>query len=71
MNAATKTETLTVEGMSCQHCVMRITEALKDLDAVQDVDVNLQAGKVKITGSGQLNKKKIKKTIEDAGYNVK
>lgn len=38
-----KTETLTlhIEGMSCAHCVKKVTDTLKDIKGVKKVDVSL------------------------------
>lgn len=40
---------LSVSGMTCGSCVKHVTNALKPLDGVEDVVVDLAAGKVKIT----------------------
>ncbi len=39
------TTTLKVEGMSCGHCVMAVTNALKGVAGVQDARVDLQSGR--------------------------
>ena len=58
-----------VEGMSCQHCVMRVTKALQGLSGIQDLDV--QIGTVKLRFDEHLLKKEdIEKAIENAGYRV-
>ncbi|HUO78480.1 MAG TPA: heavy-metal-associated domain-containing protein [Thermodesulfovibrionales bacterium] len=58
-----------VEGMSCQHCVMRVTKALQGLSGIQDLDV--QIGEVKLRFDEHLLKKEdIVKAIENAGYKV-
>ncbi|OII17015.1 heavy metal transporter, partial [Curtobacterium sp. MCBA15_016] len=38
------TELLLVEGMTCDHCVMSVTEELTELDGVSDVRVRLVPG---------------------------
>lgn len=40
---------LNVSGMTCGSCVKHVTSALKALDGVGDVNVDLAAGKVKVT----------------------
>lgn len=61
--------TIKVEGMSCQHCVMRVTKALQGLSGIQDLDV--QIGMVKLRFDEHLlNKEDIEKAIENAGYRV-
>ena len=61
--------TIKIEGMSCQHCVMRVTKALQGLNGIQDLDV--QIGTVKLRFDEHVLKKEdIEKAIESAGYRV-
>lgn len=61
--------TIQVEGMSCQHCVMRVTKALQGLSGIQDLDV--QIGTVALRfDEHSLRKEDIEKAIENAGYKV-
>jgi copper chaperone len=39
-------KTLEVTGMSCDHCVKAVTNALSAIAGVADVSVNLKGGKV-------------------------
>ena len=59
--------TLTVEGMSCQHCVTNVKNALEALDGVVQATPDLASGKVVIKGEN-LNNNLLKKAITDAGY---
>ena len=43
------TSTLKVQGMTCNHCVMRVAKALKSLPGVQDAQVDLQKAQAVIT----------------------
>lgn len=63
-------KTLLVEGMSCQHCVKAVTNALKELTEVNEVEVDLSLNKVVVEGEN-LVEEKLKEAIEDAGYEVK
>lgn len=64
-------KTLDVKGMTCNHCKMAVTNALKELDGVQDVDVNLETGKVNVTfEDGKVTDAQMKEAIEDQGYEV-
>ena len=36
--------TIKVKGMSCQHCVMAVTKALKEIDGLQEIVVDLEKG---------------------------
>lgn len=59
---------LYIEGMSCQHCVMRVTNVLKDLDGVESVDVNLKEGYALVGISRILDDNDYIKAIDEAGY---
>ena len=62
---------LNVEGMSCNHCVNAVKEALGELK-VQEVDVSLQDKTVTVVyDNTQISAEKLKETIEDQGFEVK
>lgn len=62
---------LTVEGMSCNHCVNSIKKAVGILDGVDNVNIDLKAKTVTIEyDSGKVDVKAIKDTIQDQGYDV-
>jgi copper chaperone len=61
---------LKVKGMSCQHCVMSVTEALNQLDGIQNIQVDLQKGEVRFDNTKAVASDRIEKTIEEAGYEV-
>ncbi|MCG7379252.1 copper ion binding protein [Paenibacillus sp. ACRSA] len=61
--------TLNVAGMSCNHCVKSVEEAVKNAGASGQVD--LQAGTVAVEYDEQkVNVDQIKAAIEDQGYDV-
>ncbi|MCL1630677.1 copper chaperone CopZ [Sporolactobacillus sp. CPB3-1] len=63
--------TLEVKGMSCGHCKMAVSGALKELDGVSDVDVDLASGKVDIRyDENKVDFLQMKDAIEDQGYDV-
>jgi Cu+-exporting ATPase len=59
---------LTVEDMSCGHCVGRVTKAVQQVDPVATVAIDLPTKKVKIDSRADLDK--IAAAIDDAGYPV-
>ena len=59
---------LTVEGMTCDHCVRSITRAVRTLDEGADVHVDLARGTVAIAGA--LDPAAAKAAIEAEGYAV-
>jgi copper ion binding protein len=59
-----------IEGMSCNHCSMRVEKVLKNIDGIKNVKVDL-AGKVAIVESEKnISDKAIKEIIDEAGYKV-
>ena len=63
---------LSVEGMSCQHCVNAIRKAVGALNGVQRVEVDLQKKEVTVDfDSAAATLTAIKEAIEDQGYEVK
>lgn len=65
------TKELKIEGMSCDHCKKAVTDALKEIDGVDRVDVDLQAGKAIISFDPErATEQEMKEAIEEAGYEV-
>jgi len=60
-----------IEGMSCEHCVRHVKEALSELAGVTGVRVDLAAKTAVIEASAEVKDEDIKFAIEDAGYEVK
>ncbi|ATH59182.1 MULTISPECIES: copper chaperone CopZ [Staphylococcus] len=66
------TETIKVEGMSCDHCKHAVESALTNLDGVSTADVNLDAGNVKVDyDDNKVSMTNMKEAIEDQGYDAK
>jgi len=65
----TMTKTLTIEGMSCMHCVNRVKDALEAVAGVSRVDVSLEEKKATVEGE-RLKEDALKAAVEDAGYEV-
>jgi len=63
-----KNEIITIEGMTCNHCVMAVKRELSKLDIlVKDVSI----GKAEVEyNENKIDMSKIVKAIEDAGYQV-
>lgn len=58
-----------IEGMSCQHCVMRVQKALEGLNGVTAMNVTVGQAEVSFEES-KLQKKDIEATIVKAGYKI-
>jgi len=62
--------TIAIEGMSCQHCVMRVKKAIEGLKGINKSDVVV--GQAKVTFDELLiQKKEIEEAIVKAGYKIK
>jgi len=59
-------EQFKVEGMTCQHCVRSVQEAIEDLDPAAQVTVDLASGRVDVSGGPA--RETIRQAIVDAGY---
>jgi len=57
-----------VEGMSCQHCVKAVTQAVQQLDPQAEVLVDLPAKKVEVHSTA--TREAIARAIADEGYAV-
>jgi len=57
-----------IDGMSCQHCVNHVTEALQKLQGIDSVTVDLAQKKVTLVGNVQ--NEVLKTAVTDAGYSV-
>lgn len=60
--------TWTVTGMTCGHCVASVTEEVGGLPGVQDVQVNLESGRVDVTATRPLERAEVAAAVEEAGY---
>ncbi len=63
------TTTLKIQGMTCNHCVMRVAKALKAVPGVQDAKVDLQKAEASVTyDDTRATKDKLSAAVVDAGY---
>ena len=69
MIRTTEPLTYSVEGMTCGHCRAAITAEIGKLSGVGAVDVDLDAGRVSVTGEN-LDGDAIRAAIAAAGYDV-
>ena len=68
---AKQTLDLTVEGMSCQHCVHAVKSSVAVLAGVDTVEVSLEKKKVTVGfDPGMTSLQTITAAIEDQGYSV-
>ena len=58
---------LTVEGMSCEHCVARVKKALEGIEGVRVANVTLDPGRAVVEGE-DLDPEALSAVVEDTGY---
>jgi copper ion binding protein len=66
---AKKKTTLKVEGMSCNHCTMKVAKALEGVEGVKKADVDLGKKEAEVTFSGEpVSSDVLIKAVDEAGY---
>lgn len=64
------TKRILIEGMSCQHCVNHVREALEELDEIKSAKVSLESKSAEIELNSEVDDEKIKSAINEVGYEV-
>ena len=62
------TTTFTVSGMTCQHCVMSVTEEVGEVSGVTAVD--LATGRLTVTSDAPVDGQQVRAAVHEAGYRV-
>lgn len=63
--------TLTIQGMTCATCAGNVDHAVKNLEGVKSVNVNIANDKMTVEFDSEVLKlSQIKKTIQDIGYDA-
>lgn len=60
--------TLSIDGMTCPHCVKRVEQAIRDVPGVREVEVTLEPGSARIRGA---RPHQAIRAIEAAGYQAR
>ena len=61
--------TYTVQGMTCDHCKLSVTEEVSEVEGVTAVEVDLPTGKLTVRGAG-IDDDAIRAAVDEAGYEV-
>ncbi|MEX0705610.1 MAG: cation transporter [Nitriliruptoraceae bacterium] len=62
------TQTYRVTGMTCDHCRMSVEEEVSEIDGVESVAVDVEAGTVTVTGD--VGEPSVRAAVEEAGYSM-
>ena len=63
-----KSHELTIQGMTCCHCVMHVKQALDAVDGLEVEDV--QIGRARVWFDDEKVAKVLSEKVEEAGYKV-
>ncbi|MGD1045692.1 MAG: heavy-metal-associated domain-containing protein [Bacteroidota bacterium] len=63
-----KSHELTIQGMTCGHCVMHVKQALDAVDGLEVEDV--QIGRARVWFDDENVTKVLSEKVEEAGYKV-
>lgn len=63
-----ETHSYSVEGMTCGHCRLSVSEEISAIDGVESVDVDLDSGRAVVEGS--FTDEQIRAAVEGAGYRL-
>ncbi len=61
---------LGVDGMTCQHCVRHVTEALTEVPGVEAVEVSLEENSATLTVGEAFTEQAAAAALDDAGYTM-
>ena len=62
--------TINIDGMSCQHCVMRVKKALEGLAGISGLSVEVGSARMTFDES-KIQQADIENAIIKAGYKIK
>jgi copper chaperone CopZ len=62
--------TLRIVGMTCNHCVRSVGEALRAVHGVAQVDVDLAAGVARVEHADTASDAQLVQAVEGAGYSA-
>lgn len=66
-----KEETIRIEGMACGHCQAAVDKAIRSVEGVRDVNVDLGEKHARVTFDPTVtNLTVIKSAVSNAGYTV-
>ena len=61
---------VSIEGMSCEHCVAAVKKALTAVEGVSNAEVDLESKQAKVDASASVTDDMLRAAVEDAGYEV-
>ena len=65
-----QSQTYTVTGMTCGHCVASVTEEVAAIPGVSEVSVVLETGQVTVSSDQGVADDSVRAAVEEAGYQL-
>ena len=65
-----QTNTYTVSGLHCSGCVASVSEEVREIHGVEDVDLVLETGSLTVTTKESVDDAAVKAAVEEAGYQL-
>jgi len=59
-----------IKGMTCNHCVMRVTKTLQHIEGIKNVKVDLTSGEATFDETKPVDRNTIADEIRKAGYDI-
>ena len=60
---------ISIEGMTCGHCAMSVTNELVTIQGVSNVSVDHQSGKATVEAEG-VSEEQLSEAVSEAGYSA-
>ncbi|MFC3987652.1 heavy-metal-associated domain-containing protein [Actinoplanes siamensis] len=64
------TQTYTVTGMTCSHCVSSVSAEVGAIPGVTDVQVDLASGTVTVNSDQPVDETAVAAAVDEAGYEL-
>ena len=64
------TTTIKINGMTCDHCVKRVTKEISTIQGVSTVAVDLAAGTVTFDSENDIPRDALAAAIDEAGFTL-
>jgi len=61
---------LHIKGMSCEHCVQHVKEALEGVAGVSSAEVNLKKKSARVVHGDNTSFSALNAAVEEAGYTI-
>jgi copper chaperone len=69
MSQAETVREYVVEGMTCDHCVLSVSEEVSEVAGVEQVDLELASRRLVVRGE-RVSDDAVRAAVADAGYEV-